>query len=37
MIEYPVGSGKLFIKTDKLKSWGPLISEEGCDVWMHNP
>ncbi len=33
MIEYPAGSGKLFIGTFKFKSVLPIVPENGCEVW----
>ena len=35
MIEYLIGSGKLFVGTFKLKDFNPLVLEEGCEVWTY--
>lgn len=35
MIEYPEGSGKLFIGTFKLKAFSPATPEEGCAIWRY--
>ena len=37
MIEYPLGSGKLFIGTFNFKSASWWIPENGCDVWRRIP